>query len=89
MVFAPFKGCDFFDACKELSHHQKKKNSKLCDDTNAQENVGRQFQTFAPKSKLAIGEAILHAWKFCNAQVADRRAVGVGIPTSYGAFEKP
>jgi hypothetical protein len=62
---------------------------KIFKDTNAQENLGRQFQFSNRKprgSKISLQEALEHAWKFITTFQFDRKSVLGGVPTSYGQF---
>ena len=73
-----------FPACRERDI--KSYSKKMSSDTNAQENVGKQLQQFAPKKRLQIGESILHTWKLCTIFVSDRVATKRGLPTKYGSY---
>eukprot|EP00978_Attheya_sp_CCMP212_P021366 scaffold62242_cov57-Attheya_sp.AAC.1 len=75
----------FFDACKSLSDDQWQKACTLDPDTNAQENVGKQYQeTFGKKQKANLGEAINHTWCYLNLDRMDRAAQSFGLGTRYG-----
>jgi hypothetical protein len=55
-------------------------------DTNAQENVGKQFQEQALKPKMQVGECMYFAWKFCNFFKVERAGIAVGMQPHYGHF---
>ena len=77
----PDRATILFPACQG-----KRKNDimkELSADTNAQENMGRQFQCSTTKQKLGIAEAILHAYKFCKMWELDRKAKAEGMSISY------
>ena len=77
-----------FPACRKLTDVQQKRIDLLSKDTNAQENVGKQFQEAFIKDKATVGEAVLHSFKFCNVQRLDRNAVLSGMQHKYGHFSR-
>ena len=49
--------------CRSLSLDQKQKNSLIDDNTNAQENVGKQVQeSYGKGKKCPIGDCLLHIY---------------------------
>jgi hypothetical protein len=75
----------FFDACKSLNRDQWEKVKSLDPDTNAQENVGKQYQeTFGKKQKSNLGEAIQHTWRYLNLDSQERSAALKGHSLTYG-----
>ena len=73
-----------FQACRELTKEQNGKLSTLDPDTNAQENIGKQFQEVFPSDKASIGDLVYHIWSYVNLDRQDRGAVRSGIPRKYG-----
>jgi len=83
----PNRGPHLFKACQDLSKTQW---DKLKKDTNAQENVGKQFQDYStPIAHPQVGECIVNAHGFCHVFHADRIAVRAGQPICHGFFSKP
>lgn len=55
-------------------------------NTNAQENVGKQFQEQALKAKMKVGECVYFAWKFCNLFKIEHVGIASGMQAHYGHF---
>jgi hypothetical protein len=77
----PDRAIILFPACQGKSKNDIIK--ELSADTNAQENMSRQFQCSTTKQKLGIAKAILHAYKFCKVWELDRKAKAEGMLISY------
>ena len=83
----PDRASSFFPACQAFSDKERATWSKLPTDTNAQENVGKQFQELF-SVPMSINESINNSWKFVNSRAIDRAAVLKGQSTNYSGFKK-
>ncbi len=81
------RAMSFFPACQAFTKDEQKNWKKLPIDTNAQENVGKQFQE-ANGKKLSINGAIICSWKFANSRAQDRAAKLRGLSTNYAGFKR-
>jgi hypothetical protein len=81
----------FFPACQlDFSDGQRKRLHSMEISTNAQENVGRQFQRMwgVPDRKLSINEAVLNCWRWSNRDDISREEALTGAKPSFGFFNK-
>ena len=81
----PDRAVILFNACKGSSA-QITSTTHLFKDTNAQENIGRQFQYLHFKNKINVQEALIHAYKFCNNFNFERKHVLSGGKLKHGIF---
>ena len=87
---SPNRAMSFFPACRRNkdSMVEKIRQSKLQRSTNAQENIGKQFQElFMRGRKMLLNETVLNAWKFCSGFQRDRKCTEMGLPTRYSQFK--
>ena len=78
----PDRAVVLFNACKGDPGYKK----QLLSNTNAQENIGRQFQYGQSKPYLTFYEGIQYVFSFCNSFNFERESVSIGIPIRYGFF---
>jgi hypothetical protein len=81
----PDRAPHFFPACQGFTIEEQMRFAKLATSTNAQENIGRQFQHLY-QSPMAVNEAILCCYKFAKSFEQDRKAVLGGLPIKYGQY---
>ena len=86
----PERASGFFPACQKFTKEEKSRFSRLSTSTNAQENVGKQFQyLFMNKNrKMGVNESILAAFKFVNRFKLDRRLTARGMSTAYAQYPR-
>ena len=86
----PERASGFFPACQKFTTEEKSRFSRLSTSTNAQENVGKQFQyLFMNKNrKMGVNESILAAFKFVNRFELDRRLTARGMSTAYAQYPR-
>ena len=86
----PDRAQTFFPACQNFTSSQADRFSKLSSSTNAQENVGKQFQDLflVRNRKMSVNEAVLNAWKFVNRFECDRRNSARGMPLQYAQYPR-
>ena len=77
----------FFPACQNFTEEEHSRFTKLATSTNAQENVGRQFQHLFP-CPMSVNEAILCSYKFASGFEADHKSVLMGMPVDCGSMTK-
>ena len=83
----PDRAIILFPACKTKSAAMAMKH--MSSDTNAQENVGKQFQELlSPKKHITLQEAIRHIYRFCDQHQKDRGMVLGGYEIDYGMDNK-
>ena len=76
---------NFFPPCQDFDETEMARFGKLSSSTNAQENLGKQFQEQTNfGKKMTIYEATDNMWKFQNRRKTDREATRVGQPSRYG-----
>ena len=87
----PRRAASYFPACQtHFNLQERTKHSKLCPTTNAQENIGKQFQElFMVNRKMTLNEAVLNSWKFANCFQLDREAAEKGLSIKYSMFPSP
>ena len=73
----------FFSACQNFTKEERQRFSKLEKTTNAQENVGRQFQ-YQFITPMTINSAVLNLYKFVSQFSGDQAAELKGLPKKYG-----
>jgi len=79
----PIRAKSYFPACV-LDKERFKKMSK---STNAQENLGGQFQALFSK-KMTLNESLVNSWKFVNRFHLDHQASRKGLSTNYSHYPR-
>ena len=76
----PDRAMSFFPACQNLTEDDLERFEKLHSTTNAQENVGKQFQELfiINNRKLSLDECVRALWKWMNQFAVDRTAAESG-----------
>lgn len=86
----PLRAPAFSPACKTKSEKEIEgipKTILKASSTNAQENLGKQFQEFYD-TPMTINEAVLNAWKFQAYFSRDRGNVESGLPVKYNEYPR-
>ena len=73
----------FFPACQNFTKEERQRFARLEKTTNAQENVGRQFQ-YQFITPMTINSAVLNLYKFVSQLSGDQAAELKGLQKKYG-----
>ena len=76
----PKRARHYFPACTGFTEEEHSRFIRLASSTNAQENVGRQFQHLY-ECPMAVNETILCTYKFAKSFESDRKAVLIARKT--------
>ena len=84
------RATSFFPACQDFNEKEMLRWFNLSSNTNAQENLGGQFEKLfmTANQKLTINEAALFTFKFMSQFDADRAARKQGLSTSYSQYPR-
>ena len=77
----PIRADILFPACQKKGIKQQLMT--MSKDTNAQENIGKQFQNISLKAKIGIGEALELSLKITRMLMIDRKSILSGHTYNY------
>jgi hypothetical protein len=81
----PARAESFFPACQNHNLQESIRQQRLSKSTNAQENVGKQFQElFKTNHKMTVNEGVMNSWRFCSRFQADSAGEQAGLSSRYG-----